>query len=251
MRQLLIRDIQSVTKRQLIVYFANRYENAEIEQRDIALMAELCNDPKGQPTDLMLETIGGGTDATEGLISLIQTRIPDLRVVVPNAAKSNGTLLCFAAQSIVMGATSELGPIEPAVQNIPSTILTEPTIATQNFILHKYGEYALNQSKDLAKRLLTDGMMAGQAKADIDETVKKLASRDVFFSHGSVINYKEADALGLKVDYLEPGDSLWQQFWLLYCMYDFDSRRNRYLKIFEGPNVSTSIAAPLPQPASP
>ena len=107
LRQLLIRDIQEITQRRLIVYFANRYENALIDQRDVALMEELCRDVAGNPADLMLETNGGATDATEGLISLIQTLAPDIRVIVASAAKSNGTLLCLAAKTIVMGATSE------------------------------------------------------------------------------------------------------------------------------------------------
>jgi ClpP class serine protease len=251
LRQLLIQDVQELTKRKLIVYFANRYENAQIDQRDIALMAELCKDTEDKPADLMLETSGGGTDATEGLISLIQTRIPDLRVIVPNAAKSNGTLLGLAAKSIVMGANSELGPIEPQVQGIPCSILTDPAMAAQNLVLHRYGQFALQQSKALAERLLTDGMMKGQAKATIEETVKKLSSRDVFFSHGSVINHKEAAALGLNVEYLDPSNQIWQRVWLLYCMYDYDCRHNRHLKVFEGPNISTGIAAPPPTPPAP
>jgi hypothetical protein len=31
LRQLLIRDIEALTERRLVVYFANRYENAQIE----------------------------------------------------------------------------------------------------------------------------------------------------------------------------------------------------------------------------
>src|SRR5215469_5805082 len=101
LRQLLIRDIQQLTKRKLIVYFANRYENAQIDQRDIALFAELCRDVGNSPVDLLLETGGGATDATEGLISFIQSTRSDFRVIVANSAKSNGTLLCLAAKSIV------------------------------------------------------------------------------------------------------------------------------------------------------
>ena len=33
LRQLLIRDIEERTQRRLVVYFANRYENAQIEPR--------------------------------------------------------------------------------------------------------------------------------------------------------------------------------------------------------------------------
>jgi hypothetical protein len=246
LRQQLIRDIQELTKRRLIVYFANRIESAQIDPRDIALMSELCKDTAGQPADLMLETTGGFTDATEGLVSLIQTVMPDLRVIVVSAAKSNGTLLGLAAKCVVMGATSELGPIEPHINGIPCTVLDTPEIAKQNFPLHKAGVFGLQQTKALAKRLLTDGMMKGKPEPEIDETIKKLSSRDHFFSHGSVINHLEATQLGLTVEYLPPESEIWQKLWLLYCMYDHDCRRERYLKVFEGASVSTSIAAPRP-----
>jgi ClpP class serine protease len=114
LRQLLIRDIEELTSRRLIVYFANRYEvGSDIQPRDVAHFAELLGDLNAAPVDLLVETSGGLTDATEALISLIRTTITDLRVAVVNAAKSNGTLLALSARSIVMGATSELGPIEP------------------------------------------------------------------------------------------------------------------------------------------
>ena len=100
---------------------------------------------------------------------------------VVNAAKSNGTLLGLASKSIVMGATSELGPIEPIVQGIPCTILEEQKIAEQNFPLHMYGKLALQQTRTLAKALLTSGMMKGQKEAEIDKVVAKLSSRESYF----------------------------------------------------------------------
>jgi transposase-like protein len=53
------------------------------------------------------------TDATESLVTLLKNIIVDIRVIVADSAKSNGTLLGLAAKAIVMGASSELGPIEP------------------------------------------------------------------------------------------------------------------------------------------
>jgi hypothetical protein len=41
LRQLLIRDIEEITGRRLCVYYANRAENAQIDSRDAAYMAEL------------------------------------------------------------------------------------------------------------------------------------------------------------------------------------------------------------------
>ena len=248
LRQQLIRDIEEITQRRLVVYFANRYENAQIDQRDVALMAELLGDVGRKPVDLLLETNGGQTDATEALISMMKEVTDDLRVIVVNAAKSNGTLLCLAARSIVMGATSELGPIEPSINNIPCTILSSPEIAAQNFPLHKFGVYALKQTTALAKKLLESGMMAKAKPEDVEVVVTALSGRDVYHSHGSVIDCKEAGRLGLNVEYLAPEDELWQRLWLLYCMYDHDGRRDRHLKIFEGAAVSTAIGLP-PAPA--
>ena len=200
---------------------------------------------------MLLETTGGFTDATEALITLIRNLTQDLRVVVANAAKSNGTLLCLAAKSIVMGAVSELGPIEPLIQGVPCTILVQPQIAAQNFPLHKIGEYALQQTRTLAKSLLAGGMMAGRQPADIETTVQKLSSRDVYFSHGSAIDHREAKGLGLSVEYLPPDDPIWQRIWLLYCMYEHDCRKSRYLKAFEGRARSTAVAAPIPASPAP
>jgi hypothetical protein len=116
-------------------------------------------------------------------------------------------MLGLAAKSIVMGASSELGPIEPLVQGIPCSILVQPQIAAQNFPLHKYGEYALQQSRTLAKKLLASGMMKARTPAEIDDVVAKLSSRDVYFSHGSVIDHSEAAALGLSDRISEAGRS--------------------------------------------
>jgi ClpP class serine protease len=246
---LLIRDIEELTHRRLVVYFANRFESAQIDPRDCSFFTELFGDVGSEPVDLLLETIGGGTDATEGLITLLQNLTTDLRVIVANAAKSNGTLLGLAAKSIVMGAPSELGPIEPLVQGIPCSILIQSKIAEQNFPLHKYGEYALQQSRTLAKKLLSSGMMKGKTPAQVDEVVAKLSSRDVYFSHGSVIDHIEAKSLGLVVEYLKPEDPIWQRLWLLFCMYEHDCRRSGYLKVFEGRYRSTAVATPAPAPS--
>jgi Serine dehydrogenase proteinase len=249
LRQLLIRDIEELTGRRLVVYFANRFENAQIDNGDCAFFTEIFGDVgPSEPVDLLLETVGGGTDATEGLITLLQHLTTDLRVVVAHAAKSNGTLLGLAAKSIVMGAPSELGPIEPLVQGIPCSILIDKKIAETNFPLHKYGEFALQQSRTLAKKLLSTGMMRQRSPQEIDEAVAKLSSRDVYFSHGSVIDHTEASALGLSVEYLKPDDLIWQKIWLLFCMYEHDCRRSRYLKVFEGRSRSTAVALPAPAP---
>lgn len=243
LRQLLIRDIETLTGRRLVVYFANRFELAQMDPTDPTYLVEILEDTKGQPVDLLLETIGGYTDTTERIVSILEDMAPDRRVVVANAAKSNGTVICLAGKSIVMGASSELGPIEPHLNQVPCTILAMPAFEAQNFVLHHAAKFAIEQTKTLATRLLKNGMKRGASDADVEDLVKKLLTRETYFSHGSVIDHKEATALGLVVEYLPPENETWQLLRLLACMYEADCRKNRYLKLFEGNRLSSAIEA--------
>lgn len=244
LRQLLISDIEALTGRKLLVYFSNQYANAQIEHGDIPYFVELVSPHAGKPVDILIDTAGGFTDATDSIVQLLSNLTDDLRVIVANSCKSNGTLLCLTAKSIVMGASSELGPIEPLVGGIPCSILIKPEVAASNFVLHQSGVFALQQSVTLARNLLTNGMMKGQDSAKIDDTIEKLSTRNTYHSHGSTIDHKEATQLGLFVDYLKPENDIWKKIWLLYCMYDYDSRQSGLLKLFESSSVSTAIAAP-------
>ena len=244
LRQLLIRDIEVLTGRRLLVYYANRFHNAQINQRDCDYFVELFGDVNSEACDLFIETSGGETDATEGLVKLLRNLAPDLRVIVPNAAKSNGTLLSLAAKEIVMGPPSELGPIEPSLSGIPSSVLMQPQMAQNNFPLHQLGTFAYQHSKQIALDLLSSGMMSSRAPEEVEAVVEKLAGRDTYKSHGAVIDHREASNLGLNVCYLPNGNEVWSRIWLLYCMYDFDSHRSGLLKIYEGRARSTQIKAP-------
>ncbi|MGB3279310.1 MAG: hypothetical protein WBA92_08975, partial [Pseudorhodobacter sp.] len=195
----------------------------------------------GATTDLFLNTTGGQTDATEALVSQLNACVTDLRTIVPHSAKSNGTVLCLASSEIIMVPPSELGPIDPSVGGTPASILADPVVAQSNFPMHKLGIHAIQQTEKLAKYLLTNGMMSGRPEADIDATVRSLASKNKYFSHGSVIDHTEAAALGLNVNYLTDSDELWKRIWLLYSMYAHDVQQSGIVKIFEGQARSISI----------
>jgi len=247
LRQQLIRDIEALTGRRLIVYFANRFApGSDIADDDPIFLTELLSDlGPDDAVDLMIETNGRKTDSTEAIIAILQSRISDMSVFVANAAKSNGTLIALAAQESVMGPSSELGPIDPHLQGIPCTVLSQPQVAVSNFPLQQLAELALKQTRKLATRLLQTGMLSGLNPTRVDDIVNSLATRDTYFSHGSTIDAREAAQLGLKVNELKADDPLWQRVWLLYSMYDIDARRDGYLKIFEGRARSTAIAQPV------
>lgn len=241
----MIRDIERITGRRLFVYFANRFiAGSEIDDADPAYLCELLSDFQGgEPADLLIETNGGKTDSTEAIVSILKNRIHDLRVIVANAAKSNGTLICLAADTIVMGPASELGPIDPHVQGTPCTILAQPEMAAMNFALHQAAILFLKQTEKLATTLLREGMLKNAAIGEAERVAKTLGTRDTYFSHGSTIDHREAANLGLKIQVLNHDDEVWQRIWLLYSMYDFDCRRDGFLKVLESRTRSTAVRA--------
>ena len=210
-------------------------------------MTELMSDCQNDQVDLLLETNGGITDATEGVLSAVRNTVPNFRVIVARAAKSGGTIIALASSEIVMGPSSELGPIDPQFQNIPVSII----IANQqaDFNLRKMCENWVLQTQALAKKCLKQGMFGTPDKAknddQIDQVVESLSSGKFYFSHGSAIDHSEATQIGLTVKFLPPNDEVWKRIWLLYSMYEYDCRQKNLLKIFESDRLSNSIAAPI------
>lgn len=89
--------------------------------------------------------------------------------------------------------------------------------------------------------------MKGREPKDIDEAIEKLATRNVYHSHGSVIDYKEAQELGFNVTFLNHASAVWKKLWLLRAMYQFDCPQGGYAKMFESARVSTGTSIALPK----
>lgn len=245
LRQLLIKDIQEETGRCLIVYFTEcEKSNAQIDTGDDVYFSELLTACAGKPVDLLLETNGGMTDAAEKICALLRHAAPDLRVIVPRRAKSNGTVFALCGQSILMGVESELGPIDPHINGIPvQFVIDAPPGGGFNALDIQFATAARKQTEKLARDLLSTGMMSTNAP-QIDDTIAKLATKDHYHSHGSVIDIKEAKSLGLTIIEHDPNDALWRKIWLLRMMYNYDCRQAGFAKLFESEVVSTAIAMP-------
>ncbi|MCF8203644.1 MAG: hypothetical protein K9J82_01110 [Methylotenera sp.] len=250
LRQLLIKDIEADTSRSLVVYFADcNVAGAQLDGNDDVYVAELLNAcPKGGPVDLLLETNGGLTDATEKICAVLRAATSDLRVIVPRRAKSNGTVIAMCGKTIVMGMESELGPIDPSINGVPVEFVLNAPPGTMSVIDLQVAETARKQTQKLASDLLSTGMLKGTAPDEITALVNKIATRDKYHSHGSVIDASEAASLGLHVTNLGQDDPLWRKVGLLRAMYQVDCANYGYAKIFEGTRVSLVVAAPPAKP---
>ena len=243
LRQLLIRDIEAVTKRPLVVFFSQL--DQEINHTDPDDLSEILLGVKEKEADIFIQAPGGNVDATEKVISILRQRLTKYRVIVPSWAKSAGTIIAISAETIVLGVNSELGPIDPQFKDangnhIPGEVLAQDPKQPNH--LRMMADLMVQRNRILATQLLTKGMMQGRDPKEIDDVIAKISSANGYKSHGAVIDFSEAQSLNLKVDYLTPEDPIWQRIWLLYCMYDYDAKAKNLGKIFEG--AYYSIARP-------
>lgn len=243
LRQLLIQDIEATTGRPLVVYFSQLSQ--QIDHTDPDDIAEIISAIPETEVDLFIQTPGGLVDATEKIVSVLQKKFTNYRVIVPSWAKSAGTVIALSSSKIVFGINSELGPIDPHWDVGGMLIPCELIAADPQFPQHvqQMAGMAAKRMSVMASDILARGMMKGSDPAVIDNVIKKVSASTGYMSHGAVIDFGEAQALGLSAEFLGPDDDLWRRIWLLYCMYDYDSRIKGLAKIVEGSRFS--IGRPL------
>lgn len=244
-RQEIIKRIQSKTEKTLICYTAGI--RAPISRDDVIGFTEMLhNIKKGTSLDLMLHTPGGDIDTAEKLTSLLHSWTgPDnkLRVIVPDFAKSAGTLMALGANKIVMSDSSELGPIDPQVTlndgrgnqithsvlhylqayETHSKTLSDPATArdiTATIMLNKLDPSTVKLFQAIKGRaftIATEQMRQWMKSTAWTKVPEMLIDVTRFLSHGQRIGYEDALVLPLEVEYMAPSDELWQMYWDLYC----------------------------------
>lgn len=86
-----------------------------LNNSDLLAFTDQLSNLSGNGLDLILETPGGSGDVAEQVIRQIRSKYPDVAVLVPGTAKSAGTIMAFAADEILMGPSSALGPIDAQI----------------------------------------------------------------------------------------------------------------------------------------
>ena len=93
----------------------------DIHDSEELLRAIKLTDPD-VPIDLILHTPGGLVLASEQIANALQRHNGKVTVFVPHYAMSGGTLIALAADEIVLGEFSVLGPIDPQIAGLPAVI---------------------------------------------------------------------------------------------------------------------------------
>lgn len=265
-RQSLVRQIEQETGRRLIVYFSN---NDPIIQPDVGPFQDLLYDcAKGCDIDLLIQSPGGDVDTAEKLVIMLRERARGFRVIVTERAKSAATMIALAADEILMSSTSELGPIDPQIQTtsgggvvyrlaqsfldgleeIKRKAIEEggvnpayfPSLSQLDPALLDFCQKATQRSGLFAEKWLSRHMLKDD-HAKAAEIAKKLVNVNTYSSHGMVIDWRDAQELGLNVTHMDEDDHLWRLLWRLYLFYEMHCAREKLAKVFEGNKVSLAF----------
>ena len=238
-RQTLIRTYQDQFNCRLIVMVA------PIFPYSVTLFEELIHDADPtQDLHLVLDSPGGDGETAVRLVRSAQARCRELTVIVPNQAKSAGTILLIGAHHILMGPTSDLGPVDPqfftedkgsysakdliaAVDQAESAISANPEsyplhvalLSDFTAVMVQQARSALERSGDLVREALRSN--PDRTEDDVTRIAEALKQSliDLPLEHGAVFDASDAAKAGLPVIRADPQGDQWRIIWQLWAKY--------------------------------
>lgn len=198
---------------------------------------EAVSNVQERELDLFLHSPGGEAEAAEAIMDYLRTRFDHIRAIVPLAAMSAATMMALACDEIVMGAHSQLGPIDPQLtihtpegpRSAPGQAIIDQfaraktecqdprNIGAWLPILRSYGpgliavcDHQRALAEDFAARSLEAHMFDGDADGaqKAKDAAAWFADFAAFRSHSRRVSRDDARAQGLKVLDLEQDDDL-------------------------------------------
>lgn len=164
------------------------------------IIAAIKDTPEDMPIDFVIHTPGGLVLAAMQIARAIEAHKGKVTVYVPVYAMSGGTLIALAADEIVLGEFSVLGPIDPQIAGLPAASIVKARdskpigeVSDLTLIFADLGEKALVQVRQGATELMTPRITQPAAEA----LAAKLAGGR--WTHDYALTAKEASALGLPV----------------------------------------------------
>ena len=238
-RQQLIRDYQAAHDCRLVVVIGPIFDYS------IMYFEELIFDASpGQDLHLMLASPGGDGEVAVRLVRAAQSRCRRLTVIVPDQAKSAATLPALGAHEILMGPTSDLGPVDPqfpfgeydlvsakdiiaAVERALKDVAERPdTYALHSAMLSEVNALKVEQARSALAR--TDDLVREALQSNPDrsrnetENLAKALHEPLIEApkdHAAIFGADYARELGLPVAIRDPASAQWRLIWQLWMHY--------------------------------
>ncbi len=153
-----------------------------------------------RPIDLVIHTPGGLVLASEQIARVLKAHPAGVTAIVPQYAMSGGTLLCLAADQILMDRHAMLGPIDPQINGLPASgyerVLAEKepsAVQDQTIIMADLARKATAQVQAMAEGLLREKLGPERAR----EVAVVLS--DGRWTHDYPLHVEQLRELGLPV----------------------------------------------------
>lgn len=194
---------------------------------------------------IVLHTPGGVTNATETIVAYLLSKFSDIEVIIPTFAMSAGTMISLAANRVVMGRQSQLGPIDPQMplsggfvsargivdqfERAKGEIIEDTRLAhVWAPILQSIGPALLQEAQDALE--YGEGMVRGwlearmfhgrkDAKDQAERTASFFNDKRTHKSHGRRIDREEARTNGVIVEDLEDDQDLQEKVLSAYHLF--------------------------------
>jgi hypothetical protein len=227
-RRRYLSELTEHTKRSVIVY-AMRAPFGSIVNEDIQGFMAAVHDLSGDGLDLILHSPGGSSEAAEQIVYYLRQKFQNIRVIIPLYAMSAATMIACAADEILMGKQSAMGPVDPqfitpnglmpahAIIDEFDTALAQikedpkaavfwvPKLSALQHGYYSQAKISLARAHTLCRDWLKAYMKLDETKAE--EIAEWLASSK-HGSHGKPISAADAKSRGLNVSMLEPDQKL-------------------------------------------
>src|ERR1700687_4946709 len=161
------------------------------------------------PVDLLIHTPGGLVLAALQIARALREHHGNVTVFVPHYAMSGSTLICLAANEIVMSPHAVLGPIDPQLGQFPAAsllkVVEQKPIAKINdrtLVFADIGRKAIELVRTAAHELLEGRLPKERA----DELARKLSEGT--WTHDYSISAAEAKSMRLNVSTEIPAEIL-------------------------------------------
>lgn len=233
---------------------------ASIQPDDVQMFMGALTGLHSDKLDLILHSGGGSSEAAEQIVNYLRAKYKNIRVFVPLRAMSAATMISCAADVIIMGRESAIGPTDPQI-NLPNSISVpaqailddykkakeeiaqNPTNAALwgpkfNALPHGFLSYCqstIDRSKKLVCRWLHIYMGLEEEKAD--EISTWLATGTEHLSHGRPISFEQARDKGLKVELLEAHQDLQDAILSIFHSVILTFQHTNIVKIVENHNT--------------
>ena len=243
-RRKYLHELNRHTQRDVILYATGWLQKPEVAphltsivDEDIHALMEVTAGLRGPNVDLILHSPGGSPEAAEAVVAYLRSRFIQIRVIVPQLAMSAATMIACAADEIVMGKHSFLGPTDPQLllatqlgtRLVPAQAVLDQFDKAQREcadpaklsawlpMLAQFGpdllvrcEHALAMSRELVRRWLESYMFSNAPQAgERAQTVSDwLANHKNFKSHSRHLSRNELRDNGLKITDLEVDEVL-------------------------------------------